>query len=108
MATLPAQFSALEAYVSAWALPTTTARLNKRIRTPYPEIEAFYKAMAEHMEAIMQYLDGFPPKETDLAPDTLTLLHLAKAFTEAAMSVELLKAPDEPMVIPVDRLTLWP
>ena len=108
MASLPQQFSALEGYVADWALPSTRDRVEKRVRTPYAQIDTFYRDMSEHMEAIMAFLDGFPPREDDLPHDVRTLLRLAKAYTEAAMAVELLKAPDEPMVIPIERLTLWP
>lgn len=108
MNTLPSQFSDLEPYVANWALPSTRARVEKRVRTPYADIERFYHDMSPRMEAVMAFLSDYPPHEADLPADVRTLLHLAKAYTEAAMSVELLKAPDEPMVIPIERLTLWP
>lgn len=105
---LPAAFKSLEPHLAAWALPTTTARVHKRVRTPYADIERFYQDMAPQMPAIMAYLDGYPPQEGELPQDTRNLLLLAKAFTEAAMSVELLHAADEPMVVPIERVTIWP
>lgn len=105
---LPEAFKSLEPHMAAWGLPNTTARVHKRINTPYADIERFYHDMAPQMPAVMAYLDGFPPKESELPEDTRNLVYLAKAFTEAAMSVELLKASDEPMVVSMDRVTLWP
>ncbi len=43
--SLPTAFAALEDLVQGWALPDSTARLEKRLCTPLSEIRAFYDRM---------------------------------------------------------------
>ena len=81
-----------------FALPTIKERLRKRTQSTMPELQAFYDAVSPQMDAIMVYLVDFPADERKLEPPVLRLVHLAKAFFEVAMSIELLHAPDEPNV----------
>jgi hypothetical protein len=53
---LPVAFAALDKWVANWALPDSTARLEKRLTTPLPEIRAFYDHLLLHAEAALQYL----------------------------------------------------
>lgn len=94
---LPEQFATLNVHLH-WALPTTKERVRARVRSTMPALQEFYDAMCPHMDAIMSFLQDFPPLETDLEPPVRRLMHLAKAFLEAGISVELLHAPDEPNV----------
>lgn len=94
---LPEQFADLNVHLH-WALPTTKKRLRARVRSTMPALQEFYDAMRPHMDPIMTYLQNFPPSETELEPPVRRLMHLAKAFLEAGIAIELLHAPDEPNV----------
>lgn len=102
---LPAPFETLSTHLH-WALPTTKERIRARVRSTMPELQEFYDAMCPHMDNIMQYLQKFPPSEADLDPSTRKLVHLAKAFLEAGIAVELLHAPDEPNVMGFEDMIL--
>ncbi len=53
---LPKEFSALEKWVPEWVLADSSARLEKRLTTPLPDIRAFYQGMLEHAEAALAFL----------------------------------------------------
>lgn len=91
---LPEPFANLNVYLH-WALPTTKERVRARVHSTMPALQEFYDAMCPHMDAIMAYLQDFPPSEADLEPPVRRLVHLAKAFLETGIAVELLHAPDE-------------
>ena len=42
---LPEAYRALEAFADTWALPSSDARLHKRMTSSMDEIQAFYDAM---------------------------------------------------------------
>jgi len=102
---LPKQFAALEGYLH-FALPTAKERLRNRVHSTMPDLEAFYAAMKPHMEAIMTYLQNFPPFEKDLEPEVQRLVRLAKAFMDVSVAVELFHAPDEPNVWSFEDMVL--
>ena len=91
---LPERFAALAIHLD-WARPTTKERLRARASSTMPALQAFYDAMCPHMDDIMAYLRDFPPTEADLEPAVRRLLHLAKAFMDVSLAVELFHAPDE-------------
>jgi len=93
-ALLPEEFTHLNGHLH-WALPTSKERVRARVHSTMPALQAFYDAMCPHMDAIMTYLQDFPPSEADLDPSVRRLMHLAKAFLEAGIAVELLHEPDE-------------
>ncbi len=94
---LPKQFAGLTNLLH-FALPTTKERLRKRAQSTMPELQAFYDEVGPQMDAIMTYLLDFPADEKKLEPPVLHLVHLAKAFMEIALAIELFHAPDEPNV----------
>lgn len=102
---LPAQFATLAEYLKL-ALPTTKERLRARANSTMPELQAFYDGMTPHMDGILAYLQDFPPEEKKLEPQVLRLVHLAKAFMEVSVSIELLHAPDEPMVVSFEDMRI--
>jgi len=102
---LPIPFAALENQLH-YALPSTKERLRARANSSMHEIQTFYDALSPHMDAIMTYLQDFPPAEKELEPPVLRLVYLAKAFMEHSLAVELLKAPDEPDVWDFEDLLL--
>ena len=102
---LPAAFSALEKHLS-YALPTPKERLRARVASTMSELQAFYDDVAPRMDAILTYLQDFPPNEKDLDPQILNLVRLGKAYIEVAMSIEMLHAPDEPNVATFENMEM--
>lgn len=94
-AQLPVAFQVLESFASAWALPTSDERMRKRMASSMAEIQAFYDALLPVTESALAHLDSFelaalPPAET-------RLFHLLLAGTEAALAVEVYRAPQLPL-----------
>lgn len=102
---LPEQFAGLVNQLH-FALPTQKERMRARGNSLMPELQKFYDAVSPQMDAIMTYLLDFPADEKKLAPQELRLVHLAKAFMEVALAIEMYKAPDEPNVWSFEDLTL--
>ncbi|MGE0861161.1 MAG: hypothetical protein AB7I01_17540 [Gammaproteobacteria bacterium] len=93
--TLPAAFAALEPFVDAWALPTSDERLHKRMNTSMEDIRVFYDAALPLTEQALAHLDrhsldALPPAET-------RLFQLLLAAAEAALAVEVYRAPRLPL-----------
>jgi predicted naringenin-chalcone synthase len=99
---LPAGFAALEPYVDAWAHATNAARLERRMSSSMDEIEAFYNTMLPLIEAALAHLDRFPLGQ--LPPAEQTLYHLVLAAGEAAVSVEIYRAPKLPLAPDASRV----
>ena len=99
--SLPAPFAALEPYVQAWALQHADARLRKRMQSSMTELDAFYQAILPHLEAALLYLDEFEFGKLPVAQRRLHWLTLAAA--EAALSVEIYRAPSLPMAPDISR-----
>ena len=60
-ALLPPEFADLEPFAAEWSvLPTLEDRLQKRLVSPMPELQAFYDAVYPRAEAAMTYLDPLP------------------------------------------------
>jgi hypothetical protein len=92
---LPAAFAELEHFASGWALPSSDERMHKRMNSSMAEIQAFYDTMLTVTEGALAYLDQFelgamPPSET-------RLFHLVLAGAEAALAVEVYRAPQLPL-----------
>lgn len=92
---LPEPFQALEPFADAWALATSDERLRRRMNAPMAEIQAFYDAMLPVVERALTYLDGFTLGAMP-APET-RLYHLVLASAEAALAVEVYRAPRLPL-----------
>jgi hypothetical protein len=90
---LPAAFQDLAAFLG-WALAKEQERMQKRLASTMEEIVAFYDAMLARMEAIIEYLQQFPPDRLSL--EGQTLFHLSLSLIEVANAVELYKQPRLP------------
>jgi hypothetical protein len=98
---LPEPFKDLEPF-SAWALRTEAERNKKRLSSPMAEIQAFYAAMLPRMEAVIEYLNQFPPDQ--MPEEARNLVHLTLSFAEITPSVELFKQPGVVEGFDPDRL----
>lgn len=105
--SLPASFEALTPYLD-WAHPTTKERLRARANASMAELRDFYDALSPHMDNILTYLRRFPPKEAELDLPVRRLVHLAKAYMDVSLAVELFHAPDEPGVWNFEDMELVP
>jgi hypothetical protein len=92
--TLPEEFEDLERFAAAWALPTESARSEKRISSRMEEISEFYGAIHGRMNEILQYLSRHDV--TAMPEDAKQLLYLALSLAEIAPAVEWY---DQPTVI---------
>ena len=64
---LPPAFAELEPFID-WSLATESERLQKRLDSSMEEIRAYYSAMLDHIEEMLEYLNGFAftePRRTD-------------------------------------------
>jgi len=77
-ATRPAQFKALDPHVAQWGLPTLQQRREKRLNSTLLELREFHDAMLPHLEAIIEFMNQFPP---DRVPDE----HKALGYAALAM-----------------------
>jgi hypothetical protein len=92
---LPEAYCALEVFAAAWALPNSDARLHKRMTTSMDDIQAFYDAMLPITEQALAHLDRF--ELSALPPAEMRLFHLVLAGAEAALAVEVYRAPRLPL-----------
>lgn len=94
MRLLPVGFEDLEEFVAFWAVPTAHERWMQRSSASFEDIQRFYDAVLARAEAAKAYLDQYP---LDAMPeDAGRLLLLLLALTQAAMAVELHRAPRVP------------
>ena len=82
---LPGRFADLEAF-RAWALPSETARSQRRRDSDLADVKAFYDAMLPRVPHILSYLQEFPLEA--LSEPQRRLLDLCLAFAEIAPFVE--------------------
>ena len=91
----PDEFTALERWADAWALPTQNLRWDKRLASTSVEITAFYHALLPWLERILAYADQFPLGA--LPEAAARVFDLALMHAEIAPNVELYKgAPGVP------------
>ena len=93
--SLPEAFRALETFAVAWALASSDERMQKRMASTMEDIQAFYDALLPVTESALAHLDTFelealPPAET-------RLFQLLLAGAEAALAVEVYRAPQLPL-----------
>jgi hypothetical protein len=104
--TLPQAFREFEEFLD-WALPTETARRQKREASTMEEIREFYDAMVPKVPAI---LDHFRAAEAaagghdKVDSETRLLFTLMLALADASLSIEIHKSPTVPDGLPGD---LW-
>ena len=92
---LPEEFRTLEPFAEAWALATSDERLHRRMNASMAEIQGFYDAMLPVVERALIYLDRFTLGAMPV-PET-RLYHLVLASAEAALAVEVYRAPRLPL-----------
>jgi hypothetical protein len=84
-AALPAEFADLAPY-TAWALPSSVERANRRFNSSPDELRNFYAAISARLEAAMALLNGLSVR--DLPPPALILFQLVLSLAEVAPYVE--------------------
>jgi hypothetical protein len=89
---LPPAFAELVPFVSAWALPTSSARNARRLASSMADITSFYTAMLARKDDIIAYLKERPLRE--LAGADRTLYYLLLSAAETAPAVEFFKTPE--------------
>lgn len=104
-APLPEEFAALAPYVAGWAHATNAERLHKRMSSPMAEVQDFYDAMLPRLEAALVHLDRFPLG--GLPPAEETLYRLVLAAGEAAVAVEIYRAPTLPLAPDASRVKVY-
>lgn len=85
MGIFPEQFAELEP-LSDWAGASESVRVQRRRSASSEELQSFYNIMKPQLEAILEYLDGFPLH--DMPPPQKHLLHLTLMMVEVAVAVE--------------------
>lgn len=93
-ASLPQEFADLEPYAAGWAQASSDARHHQRQTSSMEDIKAFYDAFQPRLEAAFAYLDRFDVHA--LPAPAQTLLNLSFGYIEAALAVEIFKAPGVP------------
>jgi len=83
---LPPEFADLEPYAD-WALRTEAERYAKRLGSSMDELQAFYDAAFDRLEAAIEYCDRFPLD--DLPPDAERLLWLCYSLVNVSFPVEV-------------------
>ncbi|WP_306391921.1 hypothetical protein [Telluria beijingensis] len=88
--TLPPRFAALQTYIH-WSLATETERTRMRNTSQMAEIVAFKDAMLVEVDAIVDYLNGFPLDA--MPPQEAALMHMLLSLAEVAPAVEAYRQP---------------
>jgi hypothetical protein len=101
-ACLPGPFAHLAPYVKDWALSNERDRFNKLHGTGIDGLRAFYAAMLPEMEAVLEFLNGYPLDK--MPTEVQTLFKLAMTFAETAHPLDLgWKDVDFPSAYPWDK-----
>ncbi|GAA5052199.1 hypothetical protein [Nocardia callitridis] len=87
--SLPAEFADLEPYIS-WALATEPERYAKRLASSMTEMQEFYDAAFERLEAAITYCDKQFPLN-DMPDDARSLIHLMQSLVMVSFPVEVWK-----------------
>lgn len=89
---LPAEFADLEPWAATWCLATEPERWAQRLRTPMPELRAFYDAFFPRAEQAIAHCDRF---SLDALPaDAERLLQLLHSLLMVSYAVEVWKQPE--------------
>jgi hypothetical protein len=91
-ALLPAVFAELEPWAATWCLATEPERWAQRLRTPMPELQAFYAACFPRAEEAIAWCDRFALDA--LPPDAERLLQLLHSLLMVSYAVEVWKQPE--------------
>ena len=98
---LPKEFNELSVWVEGWALPTENQRWEKRLNTPFPELQAFFAAVFPYLERILDHCDQHDLGE--LPEQQARLFDLALMLSETASSVERYKSNRVPYSFPEEK-----
>jgi hypothetical protein len=93
-ALLPEAFAPLEPWVADWAKPTRAERYAMRLSKTFPELTAFYDAVAPHAEAAIEHLGHGDLASLDEG-DT-RLLQLLYSFILVSYAVNIFDQPKIP------------
>jgi hypothetical protein len=90
---LPEEFADLEP-LAAWAIPTETARYDRRIASTMKELQAFYDAAFPRLDDALRYLEQY---EMDaLSEEAKHLLWLFCSLVTVSFPVEVWRQPRVP------------
>lgn len=87
--TLPSGFETLERFVKVWALPTEGERMMARIKGDMVDITDFYKTLSPHIEAMLSYLEAYPPELEALPEAEKRLAMLGLSYMECSRIFEM-------------------
>lgn len=90
MPQLPSDFADLEKF-SDWILATEQERYAKRLDSSMDEMQEFYDAGMERIEAALDYCDKF--QLDDLPEDVRALMHLLSSLIMVSFPIEVWKQP---------------
>lgn len=94
-ALLPPEFADLEPFAAEWSvLPTLEDRLQKRLVSPMPELQAFYDAVFPRAEAAMAYLDPLPVD--DLSEAAHNLMKLLYSLSVVGVATDVFQSQKDP------------
>jgi hypothetical protein len=100
-ALLPKGFEDLEPFAPAWALPTERERMFRRYGSDMASIKAFYDAMIERIDAVLDHLDQFDLDA--MPPAEQRLLSMSQSLVEVANAVEVYGLPTSPFACEPER-----
>ena len=108
-ATLPNQFTELDALLAEWRFEQERERANKRITAPIDEIQGFCSRVRPRIDEIVDYLNGYENDPERLPDDAKNLYLLALMFMEASVPLDLeWKGGDIEDTFPMERLDFLP
>jgi len=90
MPQLPSDFADLEKF-SDWILATEQERYAKRLDSSMDEMQEFYDAGMERIEAALDYCDKF--QLDDLPEDVRALMYLLSSLIMVSFPIEVWKQP---------------
>ena len=92
--SLPDGFAELEVWVADWARPTREERYATRLSKTFPELVAFYDAVAPHAEAAIEHLDQH--ELAALGEADVRLIQLLYSFILVSYAVNIFDQPKIP------------
>ncbi|KUH67704.1 hypothetical protein AU184_09330 [Mycolicibacterium novocastrense] len=91
MPKLPEEFADLERFTD-WCLPTEEERYQKRLSSTMEEMQEFYDAGMERLEAVMEYCDARFPLD-GMPEDAKALIHMMQSLVNVSFPIEVWKQP---------------
>jgi hypothetical protein len=88
---LPASFTDLEPFATAWCLPTEPERWAQRLASTMVEMQAFYDACFPRAEEAIAYCDGF--ELHDMPADVERLMQMLCSLALVSYAIEVWQQP---------------